>query len=85
METETLFDRPVWMTYAACADVDPELFFPRRGDNTTVANAKAVCADCPVRVTCLEYALVNAEKFGIWGGKSERERRRMRGARKAAA
>ena len=73
---------PWWHSYAACANVDPDLFFPERGESTS--EAKAVCFTCPVREECLEYALRAGEKFGIWGGMSERERRRIRRARAAA-
>jgi WhiB family redox-sensing transcriptional regulator len=73
------FDPAAWMTYANCAGVDVELFFPARGAST--AEAKAVCRACAVRQECLEYALTNGEKFGIFGGMSERERRRLRIAR----
>ena len=59
--------------------VDPDLFFPERGASTR--EAKEVCRGCVVREDCLEYALANGEKFGIWGGLSERERRRLRRAR----
>ena len=69
-----------WQDYGNCLGVDPDLFFPERGASTR--EAKAVCANCTVRDECLEYALVNYEKHGIWGGKSERERRRMRNARR---
>ncbi|MER3395430.1 MAG: transcriptional regulator [Acidimicrobiia bacterium] len=65
-----------WQAYAACMGVDPDLFFPERGASTR--EAKAVCSRCVVRTECLEYALANAEKFGIWGGMSERERRKIR-------
>src|ERR1700739_605766 len=56
--------------------VDPDLFFPERGASTR--EAKEVCRGCVVREDCLEYALANGEKFGIWGGLSERERRKIR-------
>jgi WhiB family redox-sensing transcriptional regulator len=62
--------------------VDPDLFFPERGASTR--EAKEVCRGCVVREDCLEYALVNGEKFGIWGGMSERERRRLRRQRALA-
>jgi WhiB family redox-sensing transcriptional regulator len=62
--------------------VEADLFFPERGASTK--EAKAVCAACTVRETCLEYALAHGEKHGIWGGKSERERRRIRIARAQA-
>jgi WhiB family redox-sensing transcriptional regulator len=65
-----------WQGRANCAGVDPDLFFPQRGASTR--EAKAVCGGCVVREDCLEYALSNGEKFGIWGGLSERERRRVR-------
>src|SRR5512138_99613 len=76
-----------WQDEANCLGVDPDLFFPERGASTR--EAKEVCRGCVVRAQCLEYALENSEKFGIWGGMSERERRRIRRqralARKAAA
>jgi WhiB family transcriptional regulator, redox-sensing transcriptional regulator len=65
-----------WQERANCLGVDPDLFFPERGASTK--EAKGVCRGCEVRVDCLEYALSNGEKFGIWGGLSERERRRVR-------
>jgi WhiB family redox-sensing transcriptional regulator len=64
------------MDVAECKGMDPELFHPNRGEDT--AAAKAVCAECLSRVECLEYALANNEKVGIWGGTSERERRALR-------
>jgi WhiB family redox-sensing transcriptional regulator len=68
-----------WQSRANCMGVDPELFFPERGASTR--EAKAVCRGCVVREECLEYAIANGEKFGIWGGMSERERRRVRRSR----
>ena len=68
-----------WQSRANCMGVDPDLFFPERGASTR--EAKEVCRGCVVRDDCLEYALDNGEKFGIWGGMSERERRRLRRAR----
>ena len=65
-----------WQDQANCLGVDPDLFFPERGASTR--EAKEVCRGCVVRMECLEYALANGEKFGIWGGMSERERRRIR-------
>jgi WhiB family redox-sensing transcriptional regulator len=65
-----------WQDQANCLDVDPDLFFPERGASTR--EAKEVCKGCIVREDCLEYALANGEKFGIWGGLSERERRKLR-------
>jgi WhiB family transcriptional regulator, redox-sensing transcriptional regulator len=71
-----------WQDEANCLGVDPDLFFPERGASTR--EAKEVCRGCVVRLDCLEYALVNGEKFGIWGGLSERERRRLRRQRAQA-
>ena len=68
-----------WQARANCMGVDPDLFFPERGASTR--EAKEVCRGCVAREDCLEYALDNGEKFGIWGGMSERERRRVRRAR----
>ena len=65
-----------WQERALCAQTDPEAFFPEKGGSTR--EAKRVCSGCAVRSECLEYALANDERFGIWGGLSERERRRLR-------
>ncbi|MDI3330395.1 MAG: WhiB family transcriptional regulator [Micrococcus sp.] len=65
-----------WQIDALCAQTDPEAFFPEKGGSTR--DAKKVCSACTVRSECLEYALGNDERFGIWGGLSERERRRLR-------
>jgi WhiB family transcriptional regulator, redox-sensing transcriptional regulator len=71
-----------WQRSANCLGVDPDLFFPERGGSTR--EAKEVCRGCVVREECLQYALENGEKFGIWGGLSERERRRLRRRRNGA-
>lgn len=60
-----------WQERALCAQTDPESFFPEKGGSTR--EAKKVCLACEVRSECLEYALANDERFGIWGGLSERE------------
>ncbi|GMA36494.1 WhiB family transcriptional regulator [Demequina litorisediminis] len=65
-----------WQERALCAQTDPEAFFPEKGGSTR--EAKKVCASCDVRSECLEYALAHDERFGIWGGLSERERRRLK-------
>src|SRR4029078_3627911 len=65
-----------WQEEANCLGGDPDLFFPERG--ASPRGAESVCRSCEVRVDCLEYALAHGEKFGIWGGLSERERRRVR-------
>jgi len=70
-----------WQTDALCAQTDPEAFFPEKGGSTR--DAKRICTSCEVKSDCLEYALQNDERFGIWGGLSERERRRLRRARTA--
>lgn len=77
------FDEDGWQHHANCLGVDPDLFFPERGASTR--EAKEVCRGCVVREECLEFALRNGEKFGIWGGLSERERRRIRRMRAQAA
>ena len=82
MGLEPIEPEESWQNLANCLGVDPDLFFPERGASTK--EAKAVCRACVVREDCLEYALENSEKFGIWGGLSERERRRLRRARALA-
>jgi len=67
---------PEWMTGGVCAQVDPDLWFPEKGGSTR--EAKALCARCPVRPECLAYALAHDERFGVWGGASERDRRRLK-------
>jgi len=65
-----------WQTDALCSQTDPEAFFPEKGGSTR--DAKRICTSCDVRGECLEYALANDERFGIWGGLSERERRKLK-------
>ncbi len=65
-----------WQDRALCAQTDPEAFFPEKGGSTR--EAKKICLGCEVRHECLEYALEHDERFGIWGGLSERERRRLK-------
>ena len=66
---------PEWMGGALCAQTDPEAFFPEKGASTKAA--KRICGSCPVRDECLEYAIENEVRFGVWGGLSDRERRRV--------
>lgn len=75
---DELFDsiEDQWQERALCAQTDPEAFFPEKGGSTR--EAKRICLGCEVRDECLEYALANDERFGIWGGMSERERRRLK-------
>lgn len=68
--------RPRWQARAACRGVGPATFFVERGQS--VAEAHALCGRCPVTAECLEFAVANNEKFGIWGDVSERQRRRLR-------
>lgn len=69
-------DEDQWQDRALCAQTDPEAFFPEKGGSTR--EAKRICLGCEVRDDCLEYALAHDERFGIWGGLSERERRRLK-------
>jgi WhiB family redox-sensing transcriptional regulator len=69
-------DEQDWHERALCAQTDPEAFFPEKGGSTR--EAKKICVGCEVRAECLSYALANDERFGIWGGLSERERRRLK-------
>jgi WhiB family redox-sensing transcriptional regulator len=73
-----------WMRDAACASVDPELFFPADGRHPAT-EAKRVCASCPVQPECLAYSLAGEEEFCIWGGLTEKERRQLLDERHRAA
>ena len=71
-----------WMQLGRCREVAPETFFP--GDGVGVDVARRICADCSVREPCLEYALLERIDHGVWGGASERERRRILRRRRLA-
>jgi WhiB family redox-sensing transcriptional regulator len=73
---EPAIDDEQWQERALCAQTDPEAFFPEKGGSTR--EAKRICLGCEVKDACLDYALANDERFGIWGGLSERERRRLK-------
>ena len=79
------FERSVesWRQEAACRGVDPAVFFPDTEEDA--GPAKAICASCPVRMRCLDYALSTRQDDGIWGGLTETERRRARRRRQEAA
>jgi WhiB family transcriptional regulator, redox-sensing transcriptional regulator len=71
-----------WMARGKCKEVAPDVFFPSDGMGVIVA--QRICADCPVSGECLEYALENHIDHGVWGGASERERRRILRRRRTA-
>lgn len=79
---EELIDRLLldahWRDLAACLEEDPTRFFPAGDDAAEVERAKAVCSGCPVREECLAYAIETHQTHGIWGGRTPRERRRIR-------
>lgn len=75
-------DELAWQRDALCSQTDPEAFFPEKGGSTRMA--KKICQMCDAKVDCLDYALANDERFGIWGGLSERERRKLQKRLKAA-
>lgn len=72
----SLSDPKAWMLDALCAQTDPEAYFPEKGGS--MRQAKAMCRSCEVSAECLDYALANNERHGIWGGPSERERRQLK-------
>lgn len=72
-----------WRQRAACRGLDPEIFYPACDEEAD--EAKATCAECPVRQPCLEHALANREHDGVWGGATERERRRLVRQRRKSA
>jgi WhiB family redox-sensing transcriptional regulator len=70
-----------WMRQAVCLEIDPDLFYPDRGDSWGSRAAKRICTACPVREDCLQFAVAHHEHFGVWGGLTPTERQRMvRGA-----
>lgn len=71
-----LTNKEPWTENAICAQADPEVWFPEQG--RTAAEARRICANCPVAVECLEYALKHNIGHGVWGGFSERERNTMK-------
>jgi WhiB family redox-sensing transcriptional regulator len=72
-----------WRQKGACRGLDPAIFYPTSEEDA--GEAKTICAICPVRELCLEFALVNREHDGVWGGATERERRRMIRQRRKSA
>ena len=72
-----------WRQSAACQGIDPDVFYP--ADDDPADDAKAICNVCPVRTPCLEWALATREKEGVWGGATERERRRIIRQRRKSA
>jgi WhiB family redox-sensing transcriptional regulator len=72
-----------WMSKGSCKSLPPETFFP--SDGLGVEAAQSICAKCPVVEACLEYALIHRIEHGVWGGQSERGRRRILRARRMAA
>lgn len=75
--------RARWTDLALCRELgDPDFWFPQKGESTAIA--RRICGQCPVSEQCLEEALATGPHHGIWGGTSERERRRMHGGREAA-
>ena len=75
--------REAWRAQAACRDADVNIFFPTTDEGAEPA--RAICATCPVRMECLEFALATRQEDGVWGGLTETERRRLRRRRQAAA
>ncbi len=73
----------VWRELGACRGLDPGMFYPDEEDDAQTA--KAVCEHCDVRIACLEHALASREKQGVWGGATERERRRIIRQRRRSA
>lgn len=74
-----------WMEDGVCRSVGTELWFPDQGDGWSAKKARAICQGCPSKRPCLEFALRNNERHGIWGGASERDRRKMAGSTEVAA
>ena len=80
-ETQTVIEN--WRDDAACTGLDTSMFFP--ASDAEAGPAKAVCASCPVRDQCLEWAMATRQEDGVWGGMTDNERRRLRRRRRDAA
>lgn len=74
---------PSWRQRAACRGLDPDIFYPATEEDAEAA--KSICAQCPARQPCLEHALAHREHDGVWGGATERERRRLVRQRRKSA
>lgn len=72
-----------WRAHARCKGIDPEVFYPVSDEDSD--EAKSICGECPVRLQCLEYAIVARERDGVWGGATEKERRRIIRQRRKSA
>lgn len=81
-DLEDMASATSWMDWGSCIEVDPELFFPEKGESPR--QAKEICFGCPVRLECLEYAL-QTDVTGVWGGTTERQRGRLRAQNAQAA
>lgn len=82
LEPTAIFDGDEWMQSGNCRHIDPDTFFPSDGQG--VIEAQKVCEGCPAQAPCLEYALLHRIEHGVWGGASERQRRRILRERKQA-
>lgn len=71
------YDTEQWRQFAACGDMNVADFFPEEGANVTL-EIKIVCRGCPVRNECLDFAIRTKQKYGVWGGYNEQDRRRTR-------
>jgi WhiB family redox-sensing transcriptional regulator len=83
MSEPSTMNQQSWRNHAACRGIDPEIFYPVTDEEAD--QAKEVCAGCPVQEACLEHALGLRERDGIWGGCTERERRRIMRQRRRTA
>lgn len=74
--TAPIDDERPWVVFGACREVQGNTFFPMTREESQ--QALAICSTCPVQLECLEYALEARERYGIWGGKTEKQRRQLR-------
>ena len=83
MSIQQISDVAKWWDLGACRGLDASIFYPE--DEVGAEDAKAVCAGCSVQSTCLDHALATREKSGVWGGATERDRRRIVRQRRKSA
>lgn len=77
IETPHEYNKGEWRSRAKCSGLPPDIFFPERGQNTSIT-VKKMCIDCPVRTECLEFAVLSNQQYGIWAGTSVKARRKLR-------
>jgi hypothetical protein len=83
-ELVSTLEEPVGLEDGLCREVDADMFYIDKGENHKIQQARTICGRCDVREACLEWALEHGERYGIWGGTTENQRRKLISARNKA-